>query len=100
LTPWLLRLEGAQPLPETHLFLKDALPENYRDAREFHVFLDDDARPPVLDAPEVLVDVLPVLQQHNPLAWVGLVGAFARRLTQESSVVESLWLEHFNGHKK
>lgn len=65
--------------PETHLFLKDALPEELTcKTGEYTVLLDSESPSSLRDALHSLIGSplqvagLPVLQKNNPLGWLGL----------------------------
>ncbi len=98
----LCHLQPLSLVPETHLFLKEALPgELTQAAGEQSVFLAPEGK--ALSLPslsQVFVDSLPVLQKNNPLAWVRLSQSFSRFLAESTSSLESLKLELTKGDKK
>ncbi|WP_303674074.1 hypothetical protein [Vampirovibrio chlorellavorus] len=103
LSQLLCRLSALQIASETHLFLKDVLPDSLlKQAGEHSVFLGaegaHDLAFPSLN--RVLVDRLSVLQKNNPLAWVGLCQSYAQHLLQSSSALEALKLDLLKGQKK
>lgn len=93
----LLHLKQIDLSPETYLFLKDALPADLtKGVGEQSVLLtaEGDGHPVRSGLlSKVLVDVLPVLQKNNPLAWVSLTRSYARHLLENASTLEALKLE-------
>ncbi len=99
----LCRLKELTVSSETHLFLKDVLPETLlKQAGEHSVFLGPEGLQewdlPVL--PNVLFDRLSIFQKNNPLAWVGLCQSYARFLLESATALESLKLDLLKGQKK
>lgn len=93
LTKVIVHLDDCKPQPEVHLFLKDALPEALH-PKELLTSIavgaegnDDKVQLAktfqALQMPHVQFSNLSVLQQENPLAWVGLSEPVFNRLAHD-----------------
>jgi len=82
-------------LPETFLFLKEAMPTDLlADSPEVAVVATPEGEVDPLHglrlSDDVLVSRLPLLQRNNPLGWTSLVRAFAVRLSKEAPALTAV----------
>lgn len=81
-------------LPETYVFLQDALSEKFSRQQQQQTVIFQNEGDVSQEAPflldNVLIESVSILNKNNPLGWVGLVQRFVEDLYQQSSVAETL----------